>query len=57
MSKRYKVTRIKKNVSEVTTASVAGLGADGNPAVSIDKLKKAREKNYEPMPVLKRQES
>jgi len=57
MPKRYKVTRIKRDISEVTTASVAATGSDPNPAISIEKLKTARKKNYEPMPVLKRKGS
>lgn len=52
MAKKYTVKRIKE---ATTTASVAATGSDTTVAVSVDKLKAARKKHYEPMPVLKRQ--
>ena len=55
-AKKYKVGRIKENFVTGTSA-VAATGSDPNVAVSVEKLRAAQKKNYEPMPVLKRQGS
>jgi len=57
MAKKYKVGRIKENFVGTGTSSVAATGDDPTVAISVEKLKQLRKKNYEPMPLIKRQGS
>jgi len=55
MAKRkYKIRKLEKEEFATGTAAVAATGSDPNMAVSIDKLRAAQKKNYEPMPMLRR---
>jgi hypothetical protein len=55
MAKKYKVGRIKENFVGTGTSSVAATGDDPTVAISVEKLKQLRKKNYEPMPLIRRQ--
>lgn len=54
MAKKYKTRRLKKEEFTTGVGAVAATGSDPNVAVSIDKLRAAQKKNYEPMPIIKR---
>lgn len=52
MARKYKLKRIKEAFA-TGTGAVAATGSDPNMAVSLDKLRAAQKKNYEPMPMMK----
>lgn len=53
-NRKYKIKRLEREDFATGTSAVAATGSDKNVAVSIDKLRAAQKKNYEPMPILKR---